>query len=70
MLLKWQRADLDPVNIGFFLMWEIRSLMPQDLGLCFPCWIGIGVDTRRESPLSFCSGIGTIYIVSLRGKTF
>ena len=29
-----------------------------------------GVDTRGESPTSFCNGLGTIYIDSLRGMTF
>ena len=27
------------------------------------------VDTRGESPSSFCNGLGTIYIASLQGRT-
>ena len=51
MLIKWCRADQDPLNVGFFPCREDLELRPRDLELFFP----YKEDTSVEYGLWACS---------------
>ena len=66
-------SSLQTKGLAYVPIWEIKSEWSSSRKISSKAFVGstIIVDTRGESPPSFCNGLGTIYILRpLRGRTF